>query len=317
MNKNLLSIVLPLYQEEDNVFPLIEEIEEVLLELIQKNELEIIAVDDGSSDKTLERLKEKSEHLKFLKIIAFRKNYGQAAAFNAGINAARGNFVATMDSDLQNDPRDILPMLEKLNDENTDFICGWRKKRQDESSRVAISKIANTLVRFVTGSKLHDLGCSLKVYKKEALEELELYGEMHRFINVLIEDQGFKSSEMIVNHRSRHSGTSKYGFIRTFKVILDLFFIWFLKSFQTKSIYVFGGVALSTMALSGFLALFVLYEKYSSNVFVHKNPIFILVVLLIIVSFQFLGLGLLSEVLTRTYFESQGKKYFKIKETIN
>src|SRR5581483_3122243 len=222
-----ISIVLPIYNERENLRPLLAEIERGL----EPTHLsyEVIAVDDGSTDGSADLLRELAGEKDYLKVILFRQNFGQSAAFDAGFRAASGRLVVTMDADLQNDPADIPRMIEMLEQNQLDFVAGNRGDRKDALVlRKLPSRIANRLIRFVTGTKLHDLGCSLKLYRREFVSELRLYGEMHRFIGVLVEGLGARTMEMTVNHRPRRAGSSKYGIGRTFKVLLDLLTVWFM-----------------------------------------------------------------------------------------
>lgn len=303
-----VTVVLPIYNEVENIEPLLLEIEEAL----STRTFEVIAVDDGSKDGSRKLLSDLAARKTYLKTIFFRANSGQSAAFDAGFRHASGRIVITMDADRQNDPRDI-PKMINLIDEGHDFVTGWRRKRRDGFFlRTLPSRIANFIIRKVTGTKLHDMGCSLKAYRREITDEMRLYGEMHRFISVLAEGLGARVTELEVNHRPRVAGQSKYGLARTFKVVLDLFTIWFMKGYQTKPIYVFGGVGLSMLALSFAISVFVLYEKFAQGAWVHRNPLFIMAVTISIMGVQLLALGLLSEMLVRTYFESQGKPAYSI-----
>lgn len=303
-----LTIVLPIYNEVENIEPLLSEIEDVLGSL----SYEVIAVDDGSNDGSRKLLTDLASRKNYLKTIFFRRNSGQSAAFDAGFRHASGRIVVTMDADRQNDPRDI-PKMIKLIEEGHDFVTGWRRKRRDGFFlRTLPSRIANYIIRKVTRTKLHDMGCSLKAYRREITDEMRLYGEMHRFISVLAEGLGARVAEIEVNHRPRVAGRSKYGLARTFKVVLDLFTIWFMKGYQTKPIYVFGGLGLLMLAMSFAISAFVLYEKFVLGFWVHKNPLFIMAVTISIMGVQLLALGLLSEMLVRTYFESQSKPAYSI-----
>ena len=309
-----LSIVLPIYNEVGNLRPLFDEIEEVLTKAGRT--YEIIAVDDGSNDGTRQLLKELAGERPALRVVLFRRNAGQAAAFDAGLRHASAPFVVTMDADMQNDPRDIPAMLAKL-DEGFDLVSGWRKNRKDGLFlRKVPSRIANWLIRKITGTPIRDLGCSLKVYRKEITDELRLYGEMHRFIAVLAGHAGARIGEMEVNHRERNAGVSKYGLARTFKVLLDLLTVWFMQSFQTKPIYVFGGTGSLMIASSALLSAFVLYERLRWVIYVHRNPLFTIAVLLFITGIQLLGVGLLAENIVRTYFESRGRTAYVVAERL-
>ncbi len=307
-----LSVVLPMYDEVDNVVPLLDEIERAL----EGRSYEIICVDDASRDGTRERLRELVGARPRLRAIFFRRNSGQAAAFDAGFRAASGAIVVTMDADRQNDPADVPRMLEKLA-EGYDVVSGWRRRRKDGVFfRKIPSKIANAFIRWVTGTRVHDLGCSLKVYRREITDEIRLYGEMHRFLVPLAEHQGARVAELEVNHRARTAGVSKYGLSRTLKVLLDLTTVWFFRRYQTKPIYVFGGAGFAMLATSVLLAGFVLYQKLALGVWVHKNPLFSIAAFSGLLGVQSLGMGLLAELVVRTYFESQGRSPYPIAERL-
>lgn len=309
-----LSVLLPIYNEEENLPPVLEELHGVLSTMGKS--FEIIAVDDGSKDKSVEVLKGLRSRFPELKVIAFRKNAGQTAAFAAGFHHATGTVIVTMDSDGQNDPRDIPRMVAVL-EQGHDFVAGRRANRKDAMMlRKIPSKIANFIIRRVTKTKIRDLGCSLKVYRKEITDDLRLYGEMHRFLAVLIEGLGARIAEIDVNHRARTMGVSKYGISRTFKVVLDLLTVWFMQGFQTKPLYLFGFASIALFLMSALISAFVLYEKYALDIFVHRNPLFMIAVFFALVATQFLGLGLLAEMLSRTYYESQSKATYFIKEKI-
>lgn len=305
-----LSVLLPVYNEEENLPAVIEELDGVLKGL--GTSYEIIVVDDGSKDGSAAVLEKLILKYPNLKAVFFRVNRGQTAAFDAGFRSAEGRIIATMDADMQNDPHDLPKML-KMIDEGYDFVVGWRKNRKDGFVfRKLPSRIANWIIRRVTKTRIHDLGCSLKVYKKEITDELRLYGEMHRFIGVLCESAGGRVGELIVNHRPRIAGTSKYNLSRTVKVILDLITIWFLRSYETKPIYVFGGIAFALFGAGSLMSGYVLWEKYMLEVWVHRNPLFILAVICFVLSAQFIALGLIAELIIRTYFESQAKRPYSI-----
>lgn len=309
-----LSVVIPVYNERENLRPLLEEIEGVLGPWGRP--YEVIAIDDGSKDGSREILRELAKEKSYLKVILLRRNCGQTAAFDAGFRHASGTVVATMDADMQNDPRDLPALVDKL-DEGFDVVTGWRKKRQDAVVvRKIPSRIANWLIRSVTGTKVHDLGCSLKVYKREITDELRLYGEMHRFLTVLAEHQGARVAEVEVNHRARHAGTSKYGLSRTVKVLLDLLTVWFMRGYQTKPLYFFGGVGAVMAIVATLTSAWVLYEKFEAGVWVHRNPAFLIAIMLYLIGAQFIGLGLLAEIVVRTYFESQNKPSYPIAEKL-
>ena len=306
-----ISVILPVFNERENLLPLLLEIEEAL-DGTGKT-YEIIAVDDGSDDGSTALLKDLTATHAALRAIFFRRNSGQAAAFDAGFRNASGDLVVTMDADLQNDPNDIPALVEKLETGGYDLVTGWRKDRKDGALlRKIPSRIANRMIRRMTGTKVHDLGCSLKVYRKHVTDEMRLYGEMHRFISVLAASQGAKIGEMVVNHRARRAGVSKYGIRRTIKVLLDLMTVSFLRGYQTKPIYVFGTLGMLMFGAGTLLSALVLWEKYDEGVWVHRNPLFMVAIMLFLMAFQFVGTGILAEVIVRTYFESQDKTAYTI-----
>ncbi len=310
-----VSVVTPLFNEQDNVTPLYEQITRALTD---KYDYEIIFVDDGSTDDSFSVLSKLHHSDPRVRVIRFRRNFGQTAALSAGFAHARGDIVVAIDADLQNDPADIPGMISKLSD-GFDVVSGWRKKRHDHVvTRLLPSKIANWLISEITGVKLHDFGCTLKAYRREVLAETRLYGEMHRFIPALASWSGARICEVTVNHRPRTAGTAKYGLGRTFKVILDLITVKFLGSFSTKPIYIFGGLG----AISGLVALAsgltVLYQKFlaAHPLNMNKNPLLVLTAMLITATIQFVLMGLLAEMLVRTYHESQNRSTYTIREIL-
>lgn len=307
-----ISVLIPLYNEKNCIEPLLDKLTQVMKKL-EKN-YEIIIVDDGSDDGSDEKLDEAINKYDNLKIIRFRKNYGQTAALSAAIAECSGSIIVPMDADLQNDPEDIPKLLKKL-EEGFDVVSGWRRKRKDNFfTKVIPSKIANFLVSLISGVKLHDYGCSLKAYKKEVLDEFDLIGEMHRFIPILASWKGAKVTEIEVVHHQRKIGKSKYNLTRTFKVVLDLMTLKFLGSFLTKPIYAFGGSGFGLIFISFLIALFTLYQKFHDNVYVHRNPLFVVAVFFALAGLQLIMIGLLGEVLTRIYFQSSKRKPYSIKE---
>jgi glycosyltransferase involved in cell wall biosynthesis len=309
-----ISVVLPIYNERDNLVALLDELELVLSSI--GREYEIIAVDDGSRDGSVELLRRLATERAYMKALFFRRNAGQSAAFDAGFRAATGEIVVTMDADRQNDPGDLPAMFAKL-DEGFDFVTGWRKNRQDALLlRKVPSRVANWLIRKLTGTKIHDLGCSLKVYRKHVTDELRLYGEMHRFISVLADGLGARVGEVVVNHRPRVAGQSKYGVNRAVKVLLDLTTVWFLRRYQAKPLYVFGGIGVTMIAGGVASSGVVLFEKLVDGIWVHRNPLFLIAITCFLMGVQSIGAGLLAELLVRTYFESQGKTAYTIASTV-
>jgi len=295
--------------------PLYEQIKQALG---KRYDYELIFVDDGSTDNSFDLLADLHRSDPRVRVIRFRKNFGQTAALSAGFEHARGKIIAALDADLQNDPADIPKMIEKLN-EGYDVVSGWRKKRHDNAlTRLIPSRIANWLIAKITGVNLHDFGCTLKVYRREILNQTRLYGEMHRFIPALASWNGASITEMVVNHRPRTAGKTKYGLGRTMKVLLDLITVKFLGSFSTKPIYIFGGLGF-ICALGSFAAgLAVLYQKFISprHLSMNRNPLLILTTLLITATIQFILMGLLAELLVRTYHESQNRPTYVIKEIL-
>jgi len=308
--------------EQDNIRPLYEQITQTLTPRQQQagagHNYEIIFIDDGSSDNSFAVLSQLQKADNKLRVIRFRKNFGQTAALSAGFTHARGKIIVAIDADLQNDPADIPKMIAKLN-EGFDVVSGWRKKRHDNAiTRLLPSVIANWLIAKITGVKLHDFGCTLKAYRREVLAETKLYGEMHRFIPALASWSGAKIAEMVVNHRPRTAGAAKYGLGRTLKVILDLITVKFLGSFSTKPIYIFGGMGLASALGAVVSGLAVLYQKFisASHLAMNRNPLLILTALLIAATIQFILMGLLAELLVRTYHESQNRPTYTIREIL-
>jgi glycosyltransferase involved in cell wall biosynthesis len=308
-----ISIVVPLLNEQDNIGPLYEQITQTLTDVY---DYEIIFVDDGSSDNSFDILAKLQKTDAGIRVICFRKNFGQTAALSAGFAHARGKVIVAIDADLQNDPADIPKMIAKL-DEGFDVVSGWRKKRHDNAvTRLLPSKIANWLISRITGVKLHDYGCTLKVYRREVIEETKLYGEMHRFIPALASWSGARIAEMPVNHRPRTTGKTKYGLGRTLKVVLDLITVKFLGSFSTKPIYIFGGLGLLGAFGAILFGLIVLYQKLYFGTDMSGNPLLILTAVCILATIQFILMGLLAELLVRTYHESQNRPTYVIKEVL-
>ena len=309
-----ISIVIPLYNEEENIVILYESVSKALKE--SGRQWEIIMVDDGSSDETLPILKKIAAGETSVKVISFRRNFGQTAAMAAGFDNAEGEVIIPMDGDLQNDPDDISKLLEKV-EEGFDVVSGWRKDRKDRFiNRKLPSMIANWLISRITGVHLHDYGCTLKAYRREVLDNINLYGEMHRFIPALASLNGARVTEIPVNHRERKYGTSKYGISRTFKVILDLVTVKFLLSYSTKPIQIFGGLGLISLALSFMSFVEISISKLFYNTDITGNPFFLLSILFALIGIQFITMGLLGEINIRTYYESQGKPIYVVKEII-
>jgi len=312
-----LSVVVPFFNEEANVEPLFAELLAALRTLGRS--FEVIGVDDGSADGTFASLSRIAASERALRVIRLRRNYGQTAAMSAGIEAARGAVIVPMDGDLQNDPADIARLLAKLDSpEGYDVVSGWRKDRRDEQfGRKLPSQIANWLISVISGVRLHDYGCSIKAYRQEVLKGVRLYGEMHRFIPVYASWQGARVTEMVVNHRPRRAGSSHYGLGRTAKVLLDLLVVKFLASFATKPIYLFGGFGLcSLLAAGATFAWAVAYKVLGLKDFV-ETPLPLLTVLFALVGVLSVLMGLLAELVVRTYYESQNKRPYSVAEQLN
>jgi glycosyltransferase involved in cell wall biosynthesis len=312
-----LSIVIPLLNEEPNIPRLYERLTEELDKL--NKPYEMIMVDDGSTDRTFPMLRELAAKDSRLRIVRLRRRFGQTAGFSAGFARARGKVTITMDGDLQNDPADIGRLLEKM-DEGYDVVSGWRKNRQDAYwSRTFPSRIANGLISKVTGVELHDYGCSLKAYRTEVLQNIQLYGELHRFIPAIASWQGVDVAEMPVNHYARQAGTSKYGISRTFRVILDLVTVRFLLSYSTRPMQIFGRVGLLSIVAGILISLYLVGIKILSGwtAPLGDRPLLLLGVLLIIVGIQFISMGLISELVMRVYYETQSRPIYVVREEIN
>lgn len=309
-----LSIVVPVFNEEENVEPLVGEIRNALAQ-VNKN-YEIIAIDDGSNDGTFAALSRLQRCDPALNIIRLKRNFGQTAALAAGLAYASGDIVVLMDGDGQNDPADIPALLAKL-DEGKDLVVGWRFKRQDPFlSRRLPSMIANRLISWTTKVKLHDYGCTLKAMRKEIAKGLRLYGEMHRFIPAIAYERGARIAELKVNHRPRLRGASKYGITRTLRVVLDLLTVKFLSSYSTRPAHVFGPIGILSGGTGFLIALYLTVQKFVYDVDIGSRPLLLLSILLIFIGFQFVTMGLLGEMLARTYHESQDRTIYVIGEVV-
>ncbi len=308
-----ISIVIPLYNEEENVQLLFDELKAVMEKLGKT--YEILMVDDGSKDKTLEVLTKIAEADSTVVVMRFRRNFGQTAALSAGIERARGQVIIPMDGDLQNDPADIPKLLEKMN-EGYECVSGWRKERKDKGARVLPSKVANNLISRLSGVHIHDYGCTMKAYRRDVIEGVRLYGEMHRFVPIYAHWQGARVTEMVTNHRERRFGKSKYGFERIFKVVLDLMVVKFLFSYLSKPIYVFGGFGMAAIAVSLLAAMVAVYWKIAGIRDFVSTPLPLFAGIAGIAGIQSILVGLLAEVVVRTYYESQNKRPYVIGSVI-
>jgi glycosyltransferase involved in cell wall biosynthesis len=312
-----ISVFLPVYNEEPNLRPLHDKLDKALEALGRS--AEIVYVDDGSTDGSLKILRELAREDDRVRVVALRRNYGQTAAMSAGIDAARGEVLIPMDADLQNDPADIIRLLDKL-DEGYDVVSGWRKNRKDKMvTRKIPSMLANRIISWIGGVPLHDYGCSLKAYRRESLEDVRLYGEMHRFIPIYASWAGARVTEIPVEHHPRTMGKSKYGLSRTVKVVFDLITIKFMASYQTKPLYLFGWAGLLTFAISFFSALFAVLMKWRDwphHADFVETPLPTMAMVTLVLGVQLFLMGLLAEMLVRTYHESQSKPIYAIRERL-
>ena len=306
-----ISVVIPVRNEAPNVAALYEELTATLETFGRR--YEIIVVDDGSTDETFDLLAGIQARDARLRIIRFRRNFGQTAAFSAGFAHARGRYIVTSDGDLQNDPRDIKDMIELA--QEFDIVAGWRKNRQDAFlNRRLPSMIANWVISQVTGVKLHDYGCSLKVFRAEVVKPMKLYGEMHRFLPAIASEMGVTITERAVNHRKRLHGTSKYGISRTIRVVLDLLTVKFLISYSTRPLQIFGLLGLAMGALGSLACLWLVYVKYALHQGISDRPLLLAGIVLLVMGANFLMSGLIAEMQARTYHESQDKPTYVIRE---
>jgi glycosyltransferase involved in cell wall biosynthesis len=309
-----VSAVVPIYNEVESIPTLLD----TIASAFQQNGIsyEIICVDDGSSDGSAELLRQLAKQRSDLKAVLLRRNYGQTAAMAAGFNHAQARVIVTLDGDLQNDPADIPRLLAKL-DEGYDLVSGWRKDRQDAMvTRLIPSRIANWLIRKVTEVRIHDYGCSLKAYRSELVRDMNLYGELHRFLPALAFIEGAKIAEIPVRHHARRFGHSKYGLGRTLRVVMDLLTIFFMKKFLTRPMHVFGLFGLGTMLLGIVLGLYLTFLKLGLGLSIGDRPLLILSVVLFLTGVQLLSFGLLAELSMRTYHESQNRPIYRVREVV-
>lgn len=307
--KTEISVVVPVFNEEDNVEKLHTKIKEECAKLGRT--FEIIFINDGSTDRTAE----KCRNLSPLRLINFRKNYGQTAAFDAGFQAARGEVIITMDGDLQNDPADIAKLLEKM-DEGFDVVSGWRFERKDSLSKKIFSRGANLLRKVFMQDKIHDSGCSLKAYKRECFEDLELFGEMHRFIPALLEIDGFKVGEVKVSHHPRISGVTKYNWKRAFKGFVDMVSIWFWRKFANRPLHLFGASGMALSFLGGLILIWMFVEKVFFGESIGERIWPMIGVMLVLVGVQLFISGLLADILIKNYFKAKNHRGYNIREII-
>ena len=305
-----ISIIIPIYNEEENIVLLCSELKEILISLLTKKEIksyEIILINDGSTDNTQKVIEEVSNKNSFVKYIQLRRNFGQTAALKAGFEHCTGDLVVTMDGDLQNDPKDIPRLIKKIN-QGYDVVSGWRYDRKDAFFKKISSRIINNLRRIIIGDSLHDYGCSLKIYKKECIKDLELFGELHRYITAYLYFKGYKVGETLVNHRQRKFGKTKYGFKRGLNGILDLLYLKFWASYSSRPLHFFGRIGIYQWSL----AILILIEQViKANIIgsLELGPLLMLSAVLGISGLLFLVFGFLSEIVSRSYFQNTGRLY--------
>lgn len=310
-----VSVLVPIYNEEQNLPPLLAQLLPVLDGLGKS--FEIVAVNDGSSDGSLQELRRAANERPEIKIVDFRRNFGQTAALMAAIDHASGAVMVAIDADLQNDPSDIPQLLEKL-DEGYDVVSGWRKDRQDAAiRRNFVSRTANRIISRISGVRLHDYGCTLKAYRREVIKGVRLYGEMHRFIPIYASWMGAKVTEIPVRHHARRFGQSNYGLERIFKVVLDLMVVKFLDKYLVKPIYVFGGFGILSILASFAAVFYMLYLKFAEGISMIQTPLPVFCAMTFLVGIMSILIGLLAEIVVRTYFESQGRDTYFVRELIN
>lgn len=309
-----ISVVIPIYNEEENITLLYDELSGVMSSL--GCDYEILFVDDGSSDSTLSILKSIQAGDRNVVVVQFRKNFGQTAAMSAGFDYARGEIIITMDGDLQNDPHDIPRLIDKIS-EGFDVVTGWRYDRKDAFvSRRLPSIIANKIISWTTGVALHDYGCTLKAFRKEVIKNINLYGEMHRFIPAIASGMGISFTEIKVNHRARRFGSSKYGISRTIRVVLDLITVKFLLSYATRPIQIFGLLGIISGTVGFVIAMIMTIQRQFFGVPLSDRPLLLLAILLIFIGIQFVSIGLIAELQARTYHETQQKPVYFVKDVI-
>jgi glycosyltransferase involved in cell wall biosynthesis len=308
-----ISVVVPMRNESLNVERLYGDVTASLTAFGRS--FELVAIDDGSRDETFEKLAALQQRDPRVRVIRFRRNFGQTAAFAAGFAHARGRYIVTADGDNQNDPADIPAMVQMLEQQGLDIVCGWRKDRKDPFiNRRLPSTIANAIISRTTGVRLHDYGCSLKVFRAEVVKQMKLYGEMHRFLPAIAAEFGVEIGEKIVNHRPRVHGKSNYGITRTFRVVLDLLTVKFLSSYKTRPLQMFGALGAGAGVLGTIICSYVTYLKYFGRQWSDRTWLLMFGILLVFISVQLLTMGLLAEMLSRTYHESQDKPTYVIRE---
>jgi glycosyltransferase involved in cell wall biosynthesis len=305
-----LSIIIPAYNEEDNIDPVYHELKSVLSKTGYP--YEILFIDDGSTDQTFQKMKSIQINDDSVRIIKFRKNFGQSAALQAGFDFATGTIIITMDSDLQNDPHDIPALITKMEQEGFDVVCGWRYNRQDSAFKKLFSKMANSLRKFLTKETIHDSGCTLRSYKRECVEDLELYGELHRYIPAVLQWKGYRVGELKVNHRERTHGLSKYTWKRLTKGFLDLIVISFWQKYSVRPMHIFGGFGFILAIVGFFISVYLIFERLFFNMGLTERPLFLVGFFLLVVGIQFIALGILADILLKIYHGQNERKPYRV-----
>jgi len=310
-----LSIIIPAYNEDGNIDLLYREIKEVVNELQESHE--ILFVDDGSCDQTLQKLIAIHQQDPAVKVIRFKKNFGQSAALQAGFDYATGGIVVTLDADLQNNPRDIPCLIDKLAKDDLDVVCGWRHDRQDPVFKKLFSQMANSLRKFLTGETIHDSGCTLRAYRSECVKDLELYGELHRYIPAILQWKGYLIGEVPVTHRKRISGKTKYTWSRLVKGFLDLIVVSFWQRYSARPMHIFGGSGLILGFTGAVITGYLIMEKILFGAGLSDRPLFLIGILLIIIGVQFIASGLLADILLKVYYGQKDRKIYLIHKVFN
>ncbi len=310
----MISVVVPFYNEEENIEPLYEQLNRVLSSLNRKHE--IIFVDDGSTDSTFRNMLKMGEKDERVKIIKFRKNFGQSAALKAGFDHAKGDFIISMDGDMQNDPSDIPLLLEKIENEDYDVVCGWRADRKDPLLKKASSRLANVMRRNITGEFIHDSGCTFRAYRNGCVKSLDLYGETHRYIPAMLLWRGYRIGEVKVRHNPRKYGTTKYGWQRIFKGFLDLIVISFWQKYSVRPIHVFGGLGLALGLSGSLIGGYLGIQRLFLGGGLADRPLFLLAVMMVITGVQFIVSGILADIMLKVYYGQNERKNYLIEKVL-
>lgn len=310
-----ISVIIPAFNEQDNIVPLYRELKDILDSIARP--YEILFVDDGSTDTTFQRMKNIRENDTSVKVIKFRKNFGQSAALQAGFDYADGTIIVTLDADLQNDPKDIPELITKLENEDLDVVCGWRHDRQDPTSKKMFSQLANCLRKSLTGETIHDSGCTLRAYRSECVKDLELYGELHRYIPAILQWKGYRIGELPINHRKRAFGQTKYTWSRLSKGFLDLIVVSFWQKYSARPMHIFGGSGLIIEFLGLIITGYLIVEKILFGFSLSDRPLFLIGILLIIVGVQFVAIGLLADIMLKVYYGQNNRKCYLIEKYLH